>query len=158
MILVASDKGLCGALNSNLFRLAGRYDPHSTVFITAGRKAAQFVARTRRQLVAEFPYGDTPRFPEARAIAALVRDLFLNGEVDEVRIVATRFVNTLTQAATDIEFLPVGEIKALEIPGAERRSGPGRRHHRVPVRAEPRRDSSATCWVTISTSSSISCS
>ena len=63
VILIASDKGLCGALNSNLFRLAGRFDPHSTVFITAGRKAAQFVARTRRQLVAEFPYGDTPRVP-----------------------------------------------------------------------------------------------
>ena len=118
VILVASDKGLCGALNSNLFRLAGRYDPHSTIFIAAGRKAAQFVARTRRQLVAEFPYGDTPRYPEARAIAALVRDLFLNGEVDEVRFVATRFVNTLTQVAFDIEFLPVGAIKALEIPGA----------------------------------------
>jgi F-type H+-transporting ATPase subunit gamma len=118
VILVASDKGLCGALNSNLFRLVGRYDPHSTIFIAAGRKAAQFIARTRRQLVAEFPYGDTPRYPEARAIAALVRDLFLNGEVDEVRFVATRFVNTLTQVATDMEFLPVGEIKALEIPGA----------------------------------------
>ena len=63
IILVASDKGLCGALNSNLFRLAGREDPQSTVFIAAGRKAAQFVARTRRQLVAEFPYGDTPRSP-----------------------------------------------------------------------------------------------
>ena len=84
VILVAGDKGLCGALNSNVFRLAGRYDPKSTVFIAAGRKAAQFVARTRRQLVAEFPYGDTPRFPEARAIAALARDLFLKGEVDEV--------------------------------------------------------------------------
>ena len=107
VILVASDKGLCGALNSNLFRLAGRYDPHSTVFITAGRKAAQFVARTRRQLVAEFPYGDTPRFPEARAIAALARDLFLNGDVDEIRIVATRFVNTLTQVA-DQHRVPAG--------------------------------------------------
>ena len=119
VILVASDKGLCGALNSNLFRLAGRYDPKSTVFITAGRKAAQFVARTRRQLVAEFPYGDTPRFAEARAIAALARDLFLKGEVDEVVIVATRFVNTLTQQAVALEFLPVGEIKGLKMPGAE---------------------------------------
>jgi F-type H+-transporting ATPase subunit gamma len=119
IILVASDKGLCGALNSNLFRLVGRYDPHSTVFITAGRKAAQFVARTRRQLVADFPYGDTPRFPEARAIAALARDLFLKGEVDEVQIVATRFVNTLTQQPVALEFLPVGEIKGLAIPGAE---------------------------------------
>jgi len=119
IILVASDKGLCGALNSNLFRLAGRYDPHSTVFIAAGRRAAQFVARTRRQLIADFPYGDTPRFPEARAIAAMARDLFLNGEVDEVQIVATRFVNTLVQQAVVMEFLPVGEIKALTSAGAE---------------------------------------
>src|SRR6185295_4487271 len=84
VILVASDKGLCGALNSNLFRLVGRYDPNTTVFIAARRKAAQFVARTRRQLVAEFPYGDTVRFAESRAIAAMARDLFLEREVDEV--------------------------------------------------------------------------
>src|SRR6187455_2328292 len=69
IILVASDKGLCGPLNTNLFRLVSRYDPASTVFVTAGRKAAQFVARTRRQLIADFPYGDTPRFSQARAIA-----------------------------------------------------------------------------------------
>ena len=70
VILVAADKGLCGALNTNVFRLASQFDPESTVFITAGRKAAQFVARTRRQLAAEFAYGDTPTFAEARAIAA----------------------------------------------------------------------------------------
>ncbi len=56
------DKGLCGALNSNVFRLAAEFDPETTVFITAGRKAAQFVARTRGSLIAEFPYGDTPTF------------------------------------------------------------------------------------------------
>src|SRR5512137_101913 len=60
VILIGGDKGLCGALNSNLFRMVGRFDPQSTVFITAGRRAAQFIARTRRQLVAEFAYGDTP--------------------------------------------------------------------------------------------------
>jgi F-type H+-transporting ATPase subunit gamma len=118
IILVSSDKGLCGALNSNLFRLVGRYPPQSTVFITAGRKAAQFVSRTRRQLVADFPYGDTPRFAEARAIAAMARDLFLKGEVDEVEIVATRFINTLTQEAVAFEYLPVGEVKGLRIPGS----------------------------------------
>jgi F-type H+-transporting ATPase subunit gamma len=118
IVLVASDKGLCGALNSNLFRLVGRYDPQSTVFITAGRKAAQFVARTRRQLVADFPYGDTPRYAESRAIAALARDLFLKGEVDEVRVVATRFVNTLVQQPIALEFLPVGDIRSVEVPGA----------------------------------------
>jgi F-type H+-transporting ATPase subunit gamma len=119
VILVAADKGLCGALNSNLFRMAAQFDPASTVFITAGRKAAQFVATTRRQLIAEFAYGDSPRFPEARAIAALARDLFLKKEVDEVRILATQFVNTLTQHPVSLEFLPVGEIKGLKIPNAE---------------------------------------
>ena len=119
VILVASDKGLCGALNSNLFRLVGRYDPATTVFITAGRKAAQFVARTRRTLVADFPYGDTPRFSEARAIATMSRELFLTGEVDEVILVATRFVNTLTQQPIALEYLPVGEIKGLKIPESE---------------------------------------
>src|SRR5580765_1829062 len=119
VILVAGDKGLCGALNSNVFRLAGRYDPKSTVFITAGRKAAQFVARTRRELFAEFPYGDTPRFAEARAIGVLARDLFLKGEVDEVKIVATRFVNTLTQQPATIELLPIGAIHGLPEPGLD---------------------------------------
>jgi F-type H+-transporting ATPase subunit gamma len=120
VILVASDKGLCGALNSNLFRLVGRYDPASTVFVTAGRKAAQFVARTRRTLVADFPYGDTPLYPESRAIAALARDLFLKGEVDEVCVAATRFVNTLTQVPLVIELLPVGDVGGVDIPGLPR--------------------------------------
>ena len=52
VILIGADKGLCGALNSNLFRLAAEFDPRTTVFITAGRKASQFVARTHRQLAA----------------------------------------------------------------------------------------------------------
>jgi F-type H+-transporting ATPase subunit gamma len=117
VILVGADKGLCGALNSNLFRVAAQYDPASTVFVTAGRRAAQFVARTGRTLAAEFAYGDSPTFPEARAIAGFARDLFLRREVDEVRIVATRFLNTLTQEPRDIDFLPVGEIKGLHVPG-----------------------------------------
>jgi F-type H+-transporting ATPase subunit gamma len=116
VILIAGDKGLCGALNTNVFRLASHLDPQSTIFITAGRKAAQFVARTGRQLVAEFAYGDSPTFAEARAIASHARDLFLNREVDEVRIIATRFVNTLTQEPTSQEYLPVGTITDMRIP------------------------------------------
>jgi F-type H+-transporting ATPase subunit gamma len=119
VILVAADKGLCGALNTNVFRMAAQFDPQSTVFITAGRKAAQFVSRTRRHLVAEFAYGDSPEFPEARAIAGFARDLFLRGEVDQVQILTTRFVNTLTQEPVSIEYLPVGAITGLKVPGAE---------------------------------------
>jgi F-type H+-transporting ATPase subunit gamma len=117
VILVAADKGLCGALNTNVFRIAAQFDPASTLFIAAGRKAAQFVARSRRRLAAEFSYGDAPTYAEARAIAAFARELFERGEVDEVRIVASRFVNTLTQQPASLEYLPIGEITRLEIPG-----------------------------------------
>ena len=119
VILVGTDKGLCGALNTNLFRVAAQFDPATTVFITAGKQAAQFVARTRRQLAAEFTFTDSPRFAEARPIANLARDLFLKGEVDEVKVVATQFINTLTQRAGTVELLPIGEIKGLKVPGAE---------------------------------------
>jgi F-type H+-transporting ATPase subunit gamma len=119
VVLVAGDKGLCGALNTNVFRLATEYPVESTIFITAGRKAAQFVSRSGRSLAAEFAYRDSPTYAEARAIASFARDLFLNKEVDQVVIVATRFVNTLTQEPVVIEYLPVGEIKGLRVVGAE---------------------------------------
>jgi F-type H+-transporting ATPase subunit gamma len=119
VILIGTDKGLCGALNTNLFRVASQFDPATTVFIAAGKRAAQFIARTHRQLAAEFAFADSPRMDEARPIANFARDLFLKGEVDEVKVVATQFINTLSQKAGVVEFLPIGEIKGLKIPGAE---------------------------------------
>jgi F-type H+-transporting ATPase subunit gamma len=119
VILFGTDKGLCGALNSNLFRVAAQFDPATTLFIAAGKRAAQFIALTRRQLAAEFTFTDSPQFDEARPIAAFARDLFLKGEVDQVQIVATRFINTLTQEPFVLEYLPIGEITLLKISGAE---------------------------------------
>ena len=49
VILISPNQGLCGGLNSNLFHLAEQFDPQTTVFITAGRKATEFVTRTGRQ-------------------------------------------------------------------------------------------------------------
>jgi F-type H+-transporting ATPase subunit gamma len=119
VILVGTDKGLCGALNTNVFRVAAQFDPATTLFITAGKRASQFVAHTHRQLVAEFTFTDSPRMAEARPIANFARDLFLKGDVDEVKVVGTLFINTLSQKAAAIEFLPIGEIKGLKLPGAE---------------------------------------
>jgi F-type H+-transporting ATPase subunit gamma len=119
VILIGTDKGLCGSLNTNLFRAAAQFDPATTVFIAVGKRAAQFVARTHRQLAAEFTYGDSPRFDDARPIANFARALFLKGEVDEVKVVVTLFINTLSQRTIVLEFLPIGEIRGLKIPGAE---------------------------------------
>jgi F-type H+-transporting ATPase subunit gamma len=113
VILVGTDRGLCGGLNSNLFREAAKLDKNTTVFVTAGKKASQFIARTRRNLSAEFSYKDTPQFAEARAISKLAQELFLKGDVDAVDILYPRFINTLTQQPQTVPFLPIGKISPV---------------------------------------------
>ncbi len=113
IIVVSSDRGLCGGLNSNLFREVAKLDKNTTIYITVGRKASQFVARTKRQLAAEFTYKDTPTFAEARAISKFAQDLFLKSEADAVDILYTNFVSTLVQQPKTISFLPVGKITAV---------------------------------------------
>lgn len=115
VLVVSTDKGLCGALNSNLLREAAKFDKATTIYVTAGRKASQFVARTRRSLSAEFSYKDAPMFSEARAMSRFVQDLFLNGDVDRVDVLYTNFVTTLDQKPQIQTLLPVGEIKAVSV-------------------------------------------
>jgi F-type H+-transporting ATPase subunit gamma len=112
VIVISTDRGLCGALNGNLFREVAKFDKDTTVFITAGKKASQFVARTKRSLAAEFTYKDTPLFAEARAISKFAQDLFLKGEADAVDVVFTSFISTLSQKPEATSFLPVGKIHA----------------------------------------------
>src|ERR1051326_5011887 len=107
VIIISTDKGLCGALNSNLMREASKFDRNASIFVTAGRKASQFVARTKRTLAAEFTYKDAPLFSEARAISKFARDLFTNREVDQVDILFTNFISTLVQNPEARPFIPV---------------------------------------------------
>jgi F-type H+-transporting ATPase subunit gamma len=113
VILVGTDRGLCGGLNSNLFREASKLDKETTVFVTAGRKASQFIARTKRNLAAEFTFKDTPQFSEARAISKFTQELFLKGNVDAVDILYPRFINTLMQQPQTVPFLPIGKLAAV---------------------------------------------
>jgi F-type H+-transporting ATPase subunit gamma len=113
VILVSTDRGLCGGLNSNLFREVTKQDKNSLAFITAGRKGAQFISRTKRQLVAEFTYKDPPTYAEARAISKFAQDLFLKGDVDAVDILFTNFVSTLVQQPKLMPLLPMGKIQAV---------------------------------------------
>jgi F-type H+-transporting ATPase subunit gamma len=127
VVLISTDKGLCGALNSNLMREAAKFDKDSTVYISAGRKGSQFLARTKRKLSAEFTYKDAPLFAEARAISRFAQDLFLKGEVDRVDVLFTNFISTLTQRPEVFPFLPVGEIKGVsaEVAGEKMAAGDG---------------------------------
>ena len=112
VILVGTDKGLCGSLNSNLMREASKFGPE-TIFIAVGRKASQFLARTKRKMVAEFTYKDAPLFSEARAISKFAQELFLKGEVGQVDILYTQFISTLNQKPDARQWLPVAQIQQV---------------------------------------------
>ncbi|MBE2181003.1 MAG: ATP synthase F1 subunit gamma [Chthoniobacterales bacterium] len=105
--LVGTDKGLCGGLNTNLFREVQQFDPATTSFIATGRKAVDFLARTKRQLLADFPMRDTPDYSEVKPVAQFIIDKFLAGEADKVVVLHTDFVNTLTQVPSAHELLPI---------------------------------------------------
>src|SRR5216683_927018 len=51
VLIISTDKGLCGALNTNLFREAAKFDSSKTAFVVTGKKARQFIARTKRALL-----------------------------------------------------------------------------------------------------------
>ena len=110
VIIISTDKGLCGALNTNLLREAAKFDPEKTLFITGGRKAAQWAARSRRNLIAEFQLKDTPSFVETKVISRMAIEKFLDGSVDKVSVLVTRFVNTLTQEPIVFQLLPVSAL------------------------------------------------
>lgn len=107
ILIFSTDKGLCGPLNTNLFRELTDVDREKTEFAVMGRKAVQFITRTRRNLTADFALKDPVRFADVRPIARLASDKFVSGEVDQVRVLYPKFVNTLTQQPTLRNLLPV---------------------------------------------------
>ena len=114
VILVSTDKGLCGGLNTNLLRDAAQLDKENSVFICAGRKGAQFVGRTRRELTAELSYADVPEFSDARTIAKFGVDLYTEGTVDAVDVLFTNFISTINQKPELRQLLPIVNIKGVE--------------------------------------------
>jgi F-type H+-transporting ATPase subunit gamma len=137
VIVISTDKGLCGALNTNLFRDVSKYDKTTTQFVAVGKKAAQFLARTRRKLIAEFTYHDTPTFAEAQAISEFAQDLFLKHEVDAVDVNYTRFINTLSQRPDVRLLLPLGSAESLRAETGAQSSPAPVEHQRIDFLFEP---------------------
>src|SRR5258707_5570928 len=100
ILVISTDKGLCGPLNTNLFRELATVDSSKARFGTGGKKAVQYLSRTRRQLLADFPTGEIPRFREIRPIASFCSAKFLNREIDLVRVLYPKFRDTLNQKQT----------------------------------------------------------
>lgn len=118
VILMSTDKGLCGALNTNILREALALDPEKTQFVSIGRKGTQFLARTRRKMLADFPLNERPNFSQCKQISKFCIEKFLDSTVDKVSILYPRFVNTLSQTPTALQILPISSLQEAGIQSA----------------------------------------
>src|SRR5205809_7824514 len=107
VVVISTDKGLAGALNTNLLREAARFEGSKTGYIVVGRKARQFLARTKRELLADFELKDAPTFVETKPIAKFATEKFLAREVDKVSVVYTHFINKINQLPSVLKILPI---------------------------------------------------
>jgi F-type H+-transporting ATPase subunit gamma len=110
IILVTTDKGLCGPLNGNLFKLVLDIKEPAK-FAVIGRKGSQFLVRTRRDLLADFQVHDRVPFAEVKSVAEFMVKQFLDGTVDTVEIIWPRFRNTLIQEPSLLPLLPLQNLK-----------------------------------------------
>jgi len=124
VLVISTDKGLCGALNTNLLREVLKTDEASTCYVTAGRKGRQFIERSRRQLLADFETKDHVKFLDSKLISKFTIEKFLNGEVDKVSVAYTKFVNTAVQHPIIQPILPIVEMaKKLDASIGDRDTG-----------------------------------
>ena len=110
ILLVTTDKGLAGPLNSNLFKMVTEITTPAK-YVVIGRKGAQFIARTHRDLLADFTVSDRVAFSEVKVVAEYLVQQFLEGTVDTVEILWPHFRNTLVQVPTLLPLLPLSSVK-----------------------------------------------
>ena len=111
IVLISGDRGLCGAYNQNVVRIAqdfGKMRGLPARYITAGRRGRDMVWRAKAEIIAEFH--DLPALPSLIDVSAIARtaiDEFLEGRADEVYIARTDFVNLLVQKPVIQRLLPL---------------------------------------------------
>ncbi len=125
VIVISTDKGLAGALNTNLLREAANFDASKTVYVVLGRKARQFLSRSRREILADFELKDAPTFAETKVVAQFATEKFLSGDVDKVSVLFTHFVNTINQKPTVRTLLPITNFEVAQAEAGNRGSSDG---------------------------------
>jgi F-type H+-transporting ATPase subunit gamma len=108
VVVLTSEKGLCGPLNTNLLRDVLRADNADKVYISVGRKGRQVLARLKKNLLADFELKDSPTFAQSKTISRFLLQKFEENQFDAVEIYYNRFVNTLSQVPTRFPLIPIG--------------------------------------------------
>jgi F-type H+-transporting ATPase subunit gamma len=123
IILITTDRGLAGPLNTNTVRFAAReITEHAgdLAVVTVGRKGRDAMRRARVPIEAHFAgFGDRPAFSDVIPLARLVTDDFLSGDYGRIEVIYSRFISTLAQKPVKDQLLPIdyGKDTAQGIPG-----------------------------------------
>jgi F-type H+-transporting ATPase subunit gamma len=111
VVVISGDRGLAGAYNTNIIRFVSqRFDNYEVPvrYIAVGRKGRDMLLRRRKQVIAEFAnLPAAPSFADVSAIGRMGVDEFLKGEVDEVFLVYTDFINMARQEPVIKKLLPL---------------------------------------------------
>jgi F-type H+-transporting ATPase subunit gamma len=117
VIVISSDRGLCGGLNTNMFKTLltsmkqwqQRIENNQKIQICSiGNKAAGFFRRYGGNVVAQKTHlGDSPTLEDLIGLIKVMLDAYSQGEIDELYVVSNQFVNTMTQRAEVKQLLPI---------------------------------------------------
>jgi len=120
LIMVSSDRGLCGAYNSNIIRMAVRYEAEHPGpgygYNLFGKKGWTFLRR-RPQYSVDYNFGGTLEkiaYSDVKEIGRALQAAFIQGRIDEARIFYTSFVSTMVQRPTEQKLLPISPSGALK--------------------------------------------
>ncbi|MBO5684717.1 MAG: ATP synthase F1 subunit gamma [Akkermansia sp.] len=115
VIVVSTDRGLCGGLNTNLFKEVLTQCPAEADYLTIGGKLNPQFARVGRKLVASFAIGDTVEEAEMKAILDFIRKGFMDGTYNRVTVVYQKFINIMVQRPQVVDILPIKPEDLLKL-------------------------------------------
>ncbi|MFZ5813740.1 MAG: ATP synthase F1 subunit gamma [Bacillota bacterium] len=122
-VIFTADRGLAGSFNVNIIRKASttmKADPRPLKLVAVGRKGRDFFRKRGVEPVLEFTgLGEEPGFSLARDMVNQLVSLYLSGEVDEVRLIYTEFVNAVSQRPVEVQLLPVVPPEGGEGPAVD---------------------------------------
>jgi len=110
ILLISTDKGLCGGLNTNLLRMVAEKAAPDAIYVTVGNKGRQYLARMKKDLLADFHVHDPVPFAESKLVSKFVVDKFLEGGIKSVKVAFTNFINTISQEPLLETLLPIRPI------------------------------------------------
>ncbi|WP_134702514.1 ATP synthase F1 subunit gamma [Ammoniphilus sp. YIM 78166] len=118
-LVITSDRGLAGGLNSNLLRMVVNTikERHASkdeyVIFAVGKKGRDFFNKLGYSLIDEVTgIADSPNFADIKSIASKAVTLFAEEKIDELNLVYSKFQSALTQIPTEVRLLPLGEVEA----------------------------------------------